>query len=203
MQEPEEPRYAEIPRQMLHHGSLLVPTLHDLPYYDKPPLLYWLVMGSYMAFGVHDWAARLVSSAAAFCTVLVTYFWGRRVAGARAAFAAALMLSLSARFLYLGRLLTMNSLLCLCVVAALATGQVAVRGPSLRWRWWLLSAGACGLGLLTKGPVAVVLVGIPVLLYQLLDPRTARPKLRFWIVYLGCRATVGSSLVSDTGSPAT
>jgi dolichol-phosphate mannosyltransferase len=185
LQEPEEPRYAEIPRQMLQQGSFLVPTLHDLPYCDKPPLLYWLVMGCYTAFGVHDWAARLVSSAAAFCTVLVTYFWGKHVVGARAAFAAALMLSLSGRFVYLGRLLTMNSLLCLCVVAGLATGHVAVRGPSLRWRWWLLSAAACGLGLLTKGPVALLLVGMPLLLYQLLDTRTARPKLRFWTVYLG------------------
>jgi hypothetical protein len=192
LQEPEEPRYAEIPRQMLHQGSFLVPTLHDMPYYDKPPLLYWLVMGSYTVFGVHDWAARLVSSAAAFCTVLVTYFWGRRVAGGRAAFAAALMLSLSGRYVYLGRLLTMNSLLCLWVVAALATAHVAVRGPRLRWRWWLLSAGCCGLGLLTKGPVALVLAGMPVLFYQLLDPRSVRPKLRTWIVYLGAALLVAA-----------
>ncbi len=126
LQEPEEPRYAEIPRQMLSEGSLAVPTLHGLPYYDKPPLLYWLVMASYTAFGVHDWTARLVPSAAAFCTVLVTYFWGKRVAGGRAAFAAAMMLCLSARFVYLGRLLTMNSLLCLWVVAALGAAHIAL-----------------------------------------------------------------------------
>jgi dolichol-phosphate mannosyltransferase len=192
LQEPEEPRYAEIPRQMLHTGSFLVPTLHEQPYYDKPPLLYWLIMASYTAFGVHDWAARLVSSAAAFCTVLVTYFWGQRVAGARVAFAAALMLSLSARFVYLGRLLTMNSLLCLWVVAALAAGHIALRGRILRGHWWLLSAGACGLGLLTKGPVALVLVGMPLLLYQLLDTRTARPKVRSWMAYLGVALLLAS-----------
>jgi dolichol-phosphate mannosyltransferase len=185
LQEPEEPRYAEIPRQMLRSGNILVPTLHGLPYYDKPPLLYWLVMASYTVFGVHDWAARLVSSAAAFCTVLVTYFWGKRVAGGRAAFAAAMMLTLSARFVYLNRLLTMNSLLCLWVTAALAAAHVALLGPTLRWRWWLLSAGACGLGLLTKGPVALLLVGMPVLVYWLLDMRTARLKTRSWIAYLG------------------
>src|SRR5207245_5683039 len=51
LQEPEEPRYAEIPRQMLSTGNLAVPTLHGLPYYDKPTMLYLLVMASYHAFG--------------------------------------------------------------------------------------------------------------------------------------------------------
>ena len=63
--EPDEARYAEIPRQMLAEGKLLVPVLHGQPYLDKPPLLYWLVMGSYRLFGVHDWSARLVSCSTA------------------------------------------------------------------------------------------------------------------------------------------
>ncbi len=203
LQEPEEPRYAEIPRQMLSTGNFLGPTLYGLPYYDKPPLLYWLVMASYTAFGVHDWTARLVPAAAAFFTVLVTYFWGKRVAGARAAFAAAMMLSLSARFVYLGRLLTMNSLLCLWVVAALGAAHIALRGPTLRWRWWLLSAGACGLGLLTKGPVALVLVSLPVLVYRLLDVRTARLSVRSWGAYLGAALLVAGPwyLLLDARDP--
>jgi 4-amino-4-deoxy-L-arabinose transferase-like glycosyltransferase len=184
LQEPEEPRYAEIPRQMLDRSDWMVPMLHGLPYYDKPPLLYWLVMGCYKVFGVHDWAARLVPSGAAFLCVLVTYFWGKRTMGPRAAFAAATILCLSARFVYLGRLLTMNSLLCLWVVAALAAGHLAVRARLLRWRWWLLSAVLCGLGLLTKGPVSLALVVFPVLAFQFLDRRTARPSIGAWSVYL-------------------
>ena len=58
--EPQEPRYAEIPRQMLARRRLLTPVLNGQPYLDKPPLLYWAVMASYAVFGVHDWAARLV-----------------------------------------------------------------------------------------------------------------------------------------------
>src|SRR5438105_12797862 len=73
--EPQEPRYAEIPRQMLAEGRLLVPVLHGQPYLDKPPLLYWLVMGSYALLGVHDWAARLVPGCAGVLTVLLTYLW--------------------------------------------------------------------------------------------------------------------------------
>jgi dolichol-phosphate mannosyltransferase len=182
--EPQEARYAEIPRQMLAVGHFLVPILHGLPYYDKPPLLYWLVMASYTVFGVHDWAARLVPGSAAFLTVLVTYFWGQRTAGHRAGLAGALVLCLSMRFVYLGRMVTMDVLLCLWVVMALAAAHTATHRSLLGRRAWFLSALACGLGLLTKGPVALVLVMVPVFAYQLLDPRTARPGLWMWLSYL-------------------
>ncbi|HZT81402.1 MAG TPA: hypothetical protein VFA26_14325, partial [Gemmataceae bacterium] len=77
LQEPQEARYAEIPRQMLASGSWLVPVLHGRPYLDKPPLLYWLVMGCYRLLGVHDWAARLVPGAAGFLTVCALAAWMR------------------------------------------------------------------------------------------------------------------------------
>jgi dolichol-phosphate mannosyltransferase len=184
LQEPQEARYAEIPRQMLAEGSWGVPVLHGQPYYDKPPLLYWLVMTSYTVFGVHDWAARLVPGSAAFLSVLLTYWWGRRTVGDRAGFVGALILCLSARYVQLGRLLTMDGLLCLWVVAALAAGHVAVQGARLQRGWWLLSAAAAALGLLTKGPVALVLVVPPLLVFQALDNRSARPGFGAWSVYL-------------------
>jgi dolichol-phosphate mannosyltransferase len=174
LQEPDEARYAEVPRQMLAAGHWVVPLLNGQAYPDKPPLLYWLVMLAYRVFGVHDWAARLVPGAAGLLVVLLTYVWGRRTLGPRAGLAGAFILCLSARFIYLGRLLTPDSLLCLCVIGALAAGHVALQGPRLRWRWWLLSAAACALGLLTKGPVALALVGGPLVLLRLLDPRTPR-----------------------------
>jgi dolichol-phosphate mannosyltransferase len=183
--EPDEARYAEIPRQMLAEGRWVVPVLHGQPYCHKPPLLYWLVMGAYSVLGIHDWAARLVPCAAAFLSVLGTYFWGRRTVGARAALGGAFMLCLSARFVYLGRMLTMDSLLSLWIVLSWAAGHVAVRRGVLSWRWWLTSAGACGLGLLTKGPVALVLTTVPVLACQVLDGRLARPRLGAWMAYLG------------------
>jgi dolichol-phosphate mannosyltransferase len=182
--EPQEPRYAEIPRQMLHEGRLLVPVLHGQPYLDKPPLLYWLVMGSYAVFGVHDWAARLVPGLAGVVTVLVTYLWGRRAVGERAGLFGALVLCLSAGFVYRQRMLNMDSLLCLWVTAALASAHTALTcGPALRRRWWLLAAAACGLGLLTKGPVTFVLVLTPLVLYTRLEPRCARVSVRDWLAF--------------------
>src|SRR5207237_5605483 len=90
--EPEEARYAEIPRQMLAEGRWLAPVLHGEDYYQKPTLLYWLIMGCYQLFGVHDWAARLVPCVAGILVVLLTYAWARRTVGARPALVSGVML---------------------------------------------------------------------------------------------------------------
>src|SRR5947209_3898762 len=113
-----------------------------------------------------------------------------RTVGARAAFAGALMLCLSPRFAQLARMLTTNSLLTLCVLAALAAAHIATVGRVLRRRWWLLSAAACGLGLLTKGPVAFVLIAGPIVLQQWLDRRTARITIMHWLVYSACAGAI-------------
>jgi 4-amino-4-deoxy-L-arabinose transferase-like glycosyltransferase len=182
--EPDEARYAEIPREMLAEGHCVEPTWHGEPYYHKPPLLYWLVMASYQVFGVHDWAARLVPALASFASIFVVWFWGNRILGARAGFFAALILALSGRFVYLGRMLTFDPLLSLWVIAALTCAHLAIAESRLRWRWWLASALLCGLGLLTKGPVALVLVLAPVLALQLVDRRLARPGVARYAAYL-------------------
>jgi dolichol-phosphate mannosyltransferase len=190
LQEPQEARYAEIPREMLEQGSWIVPVLDGQPYCDKPPLLYWMVMGSYKILGVHDWAARLVVSLAGFSTVLVTYFWGCRTVGRRAALAGAAILCLSARFLYYSRMVTMDPVLTFWVVSALAAAHLAILGGRLQasssscsWRWWFISALACGLGVMTKGPVALLLTAVPVLAVQLIDPRCAKPRWSRWTAY--------------------
>ena len=183
--EPTEPRYAEIPRQMLAEGRLITPVLNGQPYLEKPPLLYWAVMASYAVFGVHDWAARLVPAFAGLFTVVLTYIWGRRVAGDRVGLCGALVLCLSARFVYLERMLAMDGLLCLWTTAGLAAAHTAVSGRRLRQGWWLISAAACALGILTKGPVAVALIVLPTAAYVFLDYRSARITFRQWTAYLG------------------
>jgi dolichol-phosphate mannosyltransferase len=175
--EPEETRYAEIPREMLAAGQWIVPLYHGQPYFDKPPLLYWLVMISYSLFGVHDWAARLVPGCCGVLTVLATYAWGRRVfaSSGRGAFLGALVLALTPRFIYLGRFVATDAVLSLCIVTDLACLHIAVSGSRMRWPWWLAGGLACGLGLLAKGPVALVLVGAPVLIFIAVNKCATRP----------------------------
>jgi 4-amino-4-deoxy-L-arabinose transferase-like glycosyltransferase len=159
--EPDEGRYAEIPREMLARGEWVVPYLQGQPYLDKPPLLYWLVMTSYRVLGVHDWSARLVPALALHACILLTYLLGRRSLGEKPAFGGAILLSLAPGFLSMGRLLLLDGLLALWVVASLLAAFEAVRGPRLRWGWWLAAALASGLGVLTKGPVALLLLVPP------------------------------------------
>ena len=190
--EPDEGRYAEIPREMLQRGEWVVPYLQGEPYLDKPPLLYWLVMLSYRVFGVHDWAARLVPALAVHACVLATYLLGRRSLGERAAFRGALVLTLTPGLLGVGRLLTMDGLLTLWVTLGLLCAFEAVRTPALRRSWWLASALACGLGLLTKGPIALILVLPPVWLHRrLMGTGPALPWRDRWL-FLGVALAVAS-----------
>jgi 4-amino-4-deoxy-L-arabinose transferase-like glycosyltransferase len=164
--EPDESRYAQIPREMFQRSEVVVPYLQGEPYLDKPPLLYWLIEVSYALFGVKVWAARLVPALAVHGCVLLVYFLGRRSVGERAAFWGAVGLSLAPGFLSMGRLLLLDSLLTLCTTLALLSAFESVRGDRLRWGWWLLASLACGLGVLTKGPVALVLLLPPLWLQR-------------------------------------
>lgn len=190
--EPQEVRYAEIPRQMLAAGDWLVPTLHGEPYLDKPPLLYWAVMASYTTFGVRDSSARLVPAAAGICLVVIAYWWGRRLFGPATALCGAAVLGLTPEFVYRGRMLTFDVVLAAWVTAALACGHVACLGGRRRAGWWAASAVACGLGLLTKGPVALVLVAVPLAAATWLDRRLARPTLWAWAGYLAVAGMVAA-----------
>jgi 4-amino-4-deoxy-L-arabinose transferase-like glycosyltransferase len=149
-------------------------------------------MAGYGTFGVHDWPARLVPGAAGLGTVLVVFWWGNRTLGLRAGLAGALIVCLSPRFVHQARMVLMDGPLCFWVTASLALGQQALQSGRLAWGQWFLSAVACGLGFLTKGPVALILVAVPFLAYRVLDRRTARPRVRGWLAYLA--TAVGLSL---------
>jgi 4-amino-4-deoxy-L-arabinose transferase-like glycosyltransferase len=164
--EPDEGRYAEIPREMLARGEWVVPYLNSEPYLDKPPLLYWLVMLSFRVFGIHDWSARLVPALAVHATILLVYLFGRRRVGERAAFRGALLLALAPAFVSIGRLLVIDGLLSLCVALVMFASWEALNGGRWRSVWWLIAGLAAGLGILSKGPVVLILTLPPLALSQ-------------------------------------
>jgi 4-amino-4-deoxy-L-arabinose transferase-like glycosyltransferase len=173
--EPDEGRYAQIPKEMLLHHSWIVPTLQREPYLDKPPLLYWLVALSYSAFGITPEAARLVPALCVHLTILAVYLIGRRSIGERAAFWAALLLSIAPGFVSVARLLLLDGLLTLCVTMSVLCGFEAVRTGRLKLGWWLASALASGLGFLTKGPISEVLLFVPLWMYGFLARGSGEP----------------------------
>jgi 4-amino-4-deoxy-L-arabinose transferase-like glycosyltransferase len=74
----DEPRYAQVAREMLSRRDWVTPILGGIPWLEKPPLYYWEAIFAYKLFGVSDWAARLPSVVDAFLLVLAVYFFLRR-----------------------------------------------------------------------------------------------------------------------------
>lgn len=190
--EPDETRYAELPRLMVRSGDWLTPRLEGKPYNDKPPLVYWLVAAGYEVFGVERWVGRAVCAAAGWLTLLAVYLWANRHLGARAAFLACLALETMVGFLAFSRMLLLDSVLSCCVTAAVLAGHHAIHEERLRWRWWLFSAACCGLGMLAKGPVAAVLVFPCLLAYRWLDNSSCRWGLRPAAAFMALAAAISA-----------
>lgn len=160
--DPGEGRYAQTVREMLTHGSWLAPTLNLAPYYDKPPGYYWLLAGSFRAFGFTEWAARLPSALPALLTIALTVGFAWRRMGPIPALGAGLILATTTQFVALGRSVRMDMLLTCLVSATLFRAYAlwqddgAAPGrarPPRTWPIYVLPA----IGLLVKGPVAALL----------------------------------------------
>jgi 4-amino-4-deoxy-L-arabinose transferase-like glycosyltransferase len=76
---PDEPRYAEVAREMLARRDLITPALGGLPWFEKPPLLYWMTMLSYRVLGVSEYAARLGPAICGLLTAVFIYWLGKNV----------------------------------------------------------------------------------------------------------------------------
>jgi 4-amino-4-deoxy-L-arabinose transferase-like glycosyltransferase len=73
---PDEPRYAQVAREMLMRRDFITPTLGGLPWFEKPPLLYWMMMLSYRVLGVNEYAARLGPALCGLLTAVFIYLIG-------------------------------------------------------------------------------------------------------------------------------
>ncbi len=71
---PDEPRYAQIAREMFLRRDLITPTLGGHPWFEKPALLYWMMIASYKLFGVSEWSARLPAAVSGLLTVGAVLF---------------------------------------------------------------------------------------------------------------------------------
>jgi 4-amino-4-deoxy-L-arabinose transferase-like glycosyltransferase len=169
LMQPDEGRNAEVAREMVATGNFAVPYLNGLPYVDKPVLYFAAAAASLRAFGANEFAARLPSILFTLATAAMVAWFGWRVWGTRVGLAAAFM-SLSAPLAFgMSRVVILDSLFTMLVVGAVISfylaieSRVAIRAvtePGLAshpWRRWSFLAWGCiGLGILTKGPVALL-----------------------------------------------
>src|SRR5215467_8654004 len=155
---PDEPRYASIAREMLRTGDYITPRLYGLPWFEKPPLMYWLAAAGYKIFGNSESAARFPSAAAATVCVFFIYYCGRRLWNRGTGLLAALTAATSIGSSAFARAASMDMLLSACLTMALVFFLFGLNDPAPRRRlWFSLFYAALGLGVVTKGPVALLL----------------------------------------------
>src|SRR5437899_5242083 len=176
--DPAEARHAEVAREMAAgHGlrRLFPPTLDLEPYREKPAGYYWLVALAYGALGVGEAAARAVSALAALVAVLSLYAYALPRWGVAAGLGAGLVAATSAGWFGLARYGNLDMTLTACVTVGVLGGLSWLERPAPR-RAPLVPYVAAGLGLLVKGPLALLLVAGPLALAALVQrprPRVA------------------------------
>jgi len=152
---PDEPRYAEVAREMRLEGHWMVPHLNGRIYSEKPPLQFWAIAGaSFVTGGVGPVAARLPAVGAVIATALLLAGIAVRLFDRRVAWWAALVFLSSMKVLWQGRIGQIDMLLTSLVAAAMycfVRGLVEER-PGF-YRGFFLFAG---LATLAKGPVGLL-----------------------------------------------
>jgi 4-amino-4-deoxy-L-arabinose transferase-like glycosyltransferase len=174
----DEGAFGEATREMLERGDFVSTWLNGQPRYDKPILVYWLQAASVLALGLDEFALRLPSALAASAWIAAIFVFARRFLGAndpRGAYAAAFLAATTAGVGVIGRGAIADALLNLFLALSMfdiyrcAVDPRPHRRAHCRRRAFLWM----GLGLLTKGPVALLVPGGASLLAFWLQGRAA------------------------------
>jgi len=158
----DEPRYAQVAREMLARHDWITPTLGGTPWLEKPPLYYWQAMLAYGIFGVSDWAARLPSAVDATLMVVATYLFLKRFRPG-VQLDGALMTASAAGVIGLARAASTDMPLTAMFTIAMLAWYAWYESKSHRY----LGLFYCFLafGMLAKGPVAPVLAAIIIVIF--------------------------------------
>jgi 4-amino-4-deoxy-L-arabinose transferase-like glycosyltransferase len=165
----DEGAFSEATREMLERGDYVSTWLNGQPRFDKPILIYWLQAASASLLGLNEFALRLPSALASCAWIGAIWLFARRFVGRDSGHAAAFLAASTAGITVIGRAAIADALLNLFLALGMFDiYRYAAEGrPSLRRRAFLW----IGLGLLTKGPVALLVPGAASLLAFALQRR--------------------------------
>lgn len=168
---PDEPRYAEVAREMFASGDWVTPRLGGIAWFEKPALLYWLAALGYQAFGVSEFSARIGVALTASAGVFLLFLFGRSERSGPFGYLAAGVLVSMGLWIGFARGATFDMPLSVALeMALLSFWWWEERAPD-RHRFWLLSCFALGLAVLAKGLVGIVLPGAIIGSYLLITRR--------------------------------
>ncbi len=158
---PDEGRYVEVGRWMWMTGDWLTPRLDGIPFFHKPPLLYWLEASAMTVLGASPWAARVVVALHACLMMGLMALCARHIAGTDVARRAAWMFGSSLAFLIGGQYVNHDMMVATWMGVAIwcfARALMHDGGVHAGWaRWGFV---ACALGVLSKGLIGLLLPGL-------------------------------------------
>ena len=196
----DEPRYAQVAREMLERNDWITPVLSGHPWLEKPPLYYWQAMLAYSVLGVNDIAARLPSAVDATLLVMAIYFFFRKFRRGIEVDAALITASCAGIIGY-ARAASMD----MPLTARFSVGMLAW------WTWratekriYLAGFYVCmALGMLAKGPVAPFLAAVVIVVfaYSARQPRLIVRTLWLPGIVLFCAVALPWYLMAQLRNP--
>lgn len=172
--EPDEGRYAEIPREMLASGDFVTPHLNGVLYFEKPPLYYWLNAAALTLPGRPELLCRLAGALFGLAGVGLAWALGRSIGGPRMGMISGVILGSSPLWIALSRTATIDMTLTFFLSATLACFWLAQskargdRGERLLWYGMFASAA---LATLAKGLIGFLIPGAVIFLFLLFARR--------------------------------
>ncbi|MBV9889612.1 MAG: glycosyltransferase family 39 protein [Rhizobacter sp.] len=167
----DEGRYASIAREMLARDDWVTIRYNGLKYFEKPPLQMWMTALAFAAFGLGEWQARLWTAFSGVVGLVATAFAASRWYGKRVGVLAALVLLAAPGWNIGGHFNSLDMGLSGALAVVLA-GVLVAQHPSAsstaRRNWMLVAWAAMAVAVLTKGPVAIVLPGLVLVVYSAL-----------------------------------
>ena len=162
-----EARYAEIARIMFETNNWITPQFdYNVPFWGKPPFHTWLSATGFTLVGVSEFSARLPHFLCGLMVIVLVFHFCRQHLSLYAALVAVLALVSSLGFIVsMGMVMTDTALLLTITLAMLSYWKAFAQGD--RYFHGHLFFVSLALGMLVKGPVAIVLVGIALLLWAL------------------------------------
>ncbi|MBM3751991.1 MAG: glycosyltransferase family 39 protein [Acidimicrobiia bacterium] len=163
--------YVDTPRHMVETGDYVNPQFNGEPRMNKPVLSYWIVAGFYQVFGVSVGVERLAIAVGAVGILFAAFLFGRSLGGTTAGLLAALIVATAPRFVMFSRRIFIDIWVTMFMALALACFVLAEQKPDQRRRYLWLMYAAIGLGVLTKGPVALLFPAATIGTWLLLERR--------------------------------
>ena len=167
LQDDADSTHAEAAREMYVTHDFVTLKINGNRYLEKAPLMYWAVTLSYFFFGITEFAAHLPEAVSVLLLVLLAMRWGRRAFGERAGLYGGLFIVTAAGCYLFTRILIPESILSFFIALSFYFFATALH-QGQAWRWY--GGYSCmALAVLTKGLLAIVVIGSSLVLYSLIS----------------------------------